>query len=380
MRILQVTNVLSPVHGGSAEVPYQLSRELAKRGHQVTLYTSDSKLKEEHLNLLPEIKISAFKTWLGSANLFLTPGIIKKAKEEVKHFDIIHMHSYRTFQNIAVYRYAQKNRISYVLQAHGSLPRIMSKKRLKLIFDNLWGYRLLENAAGVIAVTRAEAEQYRNMGVNEDRIRIIPHGINLSEFDTLPEKGMFRQKHGLDNNLKIILYLGRIHKIKGLDLLAKAFAELSQLSSDVRLIIVGPDDGYLRELQQLVRRLGIEEKVLFTGPLYGQEKLRAYVDANVYVLPSSYEIFGITILEAWACGIPVIVTDGCGLAHIIDGQAGLVMPYNKDRLRDALRRLLDDEKMGHEFGENGRLLVHNKFNWEKIAGEIESLYQQVVQT
>lgn len=191
---------------------------------------------------------------------------------------------------------------------------------------------------------------------------------------------MFRQKHGLDNNLKIILYLGRIHKIKGLDLLAKAFAELSQLSNDVRLVIVGPDDGYLRELQQLVRRLGIEEKVLFTGPLYGQEKLKAYVDANVYVLPSSYEIFGITILEAWACGTPVVVTDGCGLAHIIDGHAGLVVPYNKDRLRDALRRLLDDEKIGREFGRNGRLLVHDKFNWEKIAGEIESLYQQVVQT
>ena len=375
MKILQVTNLFAPVHGGSAEAPYQLSKQLAKMGHEVTLYTSDFKLSHEYIVSVPEVKVHAFKTWLNLANFYITPGIIGRARKEVEHFDVIHMHNYRSFQNIAVQCYAQKHKIPYILQAHGSIPRIMGKKTLKQLFDSLWGYKLLKNAAKVIAVTKAEAEQYENMGVNEDRIRVIPHGINLSEFDTLPERGTFRQKYGLDSNLKVILYLGRIHKIKGLDLLASAFAEFSQLSKNVKLVITGPDDGYLSTLKQLIKRLEIEERVLFTGPLYGQDKLRAYVDADVYVLPSNYEIFGITILEAWACGTPVIVTDSCGLADVVENRAGLVIPYNKERLRDALLYILGDARIGCEFSKKGKQLVYEEFNWEKVTKEIEILYR-----
>ncbi|GAI33437.1 unnamed protein product, partial [marine sediment metagenome] len=91
--------------------------------------------------------------------------------------------------------------------------------------------------------------------------------------------------------------------------------------SDTLLVFVGPDDGYLPALKKLVKELMIEEKVLFTGPLFGKEKLEAYVDADVYVLPSSYEIFGLTVLEACACGTPVVVTEACGLANWVDQRA-----------------------------------------------------------
>ncbi len=119
----------------------------------------------------------------------------------------------------------------------------------------------------------------------------------------------------------------------------------------------------------------ISDRVLFTGPLYGQEKLQAYVDASVYVLPSSYEIFGITILEALACGTPVVVTDRCGIADIINQQAGLVVPYDTDRLRHALLQMLNDDKMRQQLGQRGKLLVREQFNWEKIAEQFEHMYQ-----
>jgi len=128
-----------------------------------------------------------------------------------------------------------------------------------------------------------------------------------------------------------------------------------------------------------VADLKISDKVLFTGPLYGQEKLQAYVDADVYVLPSVYEIFGITVLEALACGIPVIVTDRCGLADLINDQAGLVVSYSKEQLRSALRRMLDDDKMRLQFGERGKLLVSEKFNWEKIAEQVEIVYKEILE-
>lgn len=378
MKILQVTQFFSPVHGGSAEVPYHLSKELAKRGHEVAVYTSDFKLSQDYMDSIPEVRVHYFKTWLSWANFYVTPGMMKEAKRGIRHFDIIHMHNYRTFQNIVMHHYAKKYGVPYVLQAHGSATTFFQKGWLKKAFDAIWGYRILKDASKVIAVTSIEAEQYKSMGVSEDKIEIVPNGIDLSEFDNLPERGKFRKKYGLNDSQKIILYLGRIHKIKGLDLLVTAFTELSKHLNEAKLVIVGPDDGYLSSLKKLIAELGISDKVLFSGPLYGQEKLRAYVDADVFVLPSSYEIYGITVIEAMACGIPVIVTDRCGIADVIDGQAGLVVPHDKEQLQHALLHVLSDDKMRLQFGEKGRSLVGERFNWALIAQEAGRVYQKVL--
>ena len=164
--------------------------------------------------------------------------------------------------------------------------------------------------------------------------------------------------------------------IKGLDLLVRAFAELSKPLSNVKLVIVGPDDGYLPSLKKLIADLEISNEVLFTGHLYGEDKVEAYVDADVFVLPSVYEIFGNVVLEACACGTPVIVTDRCGIADAINGQAGLVVPYDKEQLRQALLHMLSDDEIRLQFGEKGKLLVRQRFSWEKIAEQIENVYQR----
>ena len=378
MKILHVINFFSPVHGGSVEVPYHLSKKLVKRGHEVILYTSDFKLSQEYIIPIPEVKIHAFKTWLSLAGFQVTPGIIKKAKEEIRHLDIIHMHNYRTFQNIIMRHYAKNCSVPYVLQAHGSVTTFFQKGWLKRTFDVIWGYRILKDASRAIAVTRIEAKQYQDLGLSEDRIETIPNGIDFAEFEDLPPRGEFRKRHGLSDNEKIVLYLGRINKVKGLDLLAKAFMVLSKKLTDAKLVIVGVDDGYLPSIRKLIANLQISDRVLFTGPLYGREKLEAYVDAEVYVLPSVYEIFGITVLEALGCGTPVIVTDRCGIADVIDSQAGLVVPYDEEQLRNAVLKLLDDDKMRQRFSQKGKLLVREKFNWERIVEQIEGLYERVI--
>jgi len=377
MKILQVSNFLAPVHGGSAEVPLQLSKALVKREHGVTIYTSNLKLSQDPA-LLTGLNIDAFSTWLKLANFDITPGILKKAKEEIGDVDVIHMHNYRTFQNIVVRHYAKKYGVPYVLQAHGSLTTYFQKGLLKKTFDIMWGRKILKDAVKVIAVTRTEAEQYQSLGVSADKIEIVPHGVDLAEFDDLIEKGEFKKKYQLGDDQKVVLYLGRIHKMKGLDILAGAFADLCRLRTDVRLVITGPDDGYLSSLKKLVAELEIGDRVVFTGPLYGREKLKAYIDADVYVLPSSYEIFGITILEAWACRKPVIVTDRCGLADVVKGRAGLVVRYDKVQLRDALAEMLDNTPMRLEFGRQGRKLVEEYYNWPNIALQVERIYDSIV--
>lgn len=375
MKILQVINFFSPLHGGgSIEVVYQLSKVLIQRGHDVAVYTSDFELDQNYINSLSGVRIYPFHSWLTLARFHLTPGVINTSKKELKNFDVIHLHNYRTFQNIVMHHYAKKYNIPYVLQAHGSLTTFFQKGMLKKIFDTMWGYQILKDASKVIALTPAEAEQYKRMGVSEDKIEIIPNGIDLSEFGNLPERGEFRRKYSLNDNQKIILFLGRIHQTKGLDLLAKAFAQLSNEVKDVKLVIVGPDDGYLPALKELIKELKIEGKVMFTGMLNGTDKLRAYVDADVFVNPRADEIFGLVFLEAFACGLAVICSKGCGLADTINGQAGLVVAYDKDQLSNAISHMLSDDKMRLQFGKKGKLLVREKFNWEKIAGQVEDVY------
>ena len=143
-----------------------------------------------------------------------------------------------------------------------------------------------------------------------------------------------------------MLFLGRLNKIKGLDTLAIAFKQIIEESKNVILVIAGPDDGYLNSLKNLVSSLKIDDNVLLVGPLYGDDKLSAYVDADVYVLPSTYETFPVTILEAYACSKPVIASNVGSLNDLVlEGVTGLLVePGSADKLARSVISLLNDPK------------------------------------
>ena len=385
MKILQVIPYFYPAwaYGGPPRNAYGLCKELVRRGHEVTVFTTDTldernRVKEKQ-EIIDGIEIRRFRNLSNTVayrhKLFISLGLISAIRSNLRDFDIVHMHEYRTSQNLAVHYYAKKYAIPYVIQARGSLVRVIIKQGLKQVYDILWGYKILRDASGVIAASQTEAGQYKSMGVSKDKIKIPPYGIDLAEFENLPQRGEFRKKWSINNSQKIVLFLGRIHKIKGTDLLVKAYAALLKDSKYVKLVIAGPDDGYLPTLKRVIKELQIEDKVIFTDLLQGREKLEAYVDAEVYVLPSSYEILGRTVLEACACGTPIIVTDRCGIADVIKGQAGLVVAYDKEQLQHALLRILGNDKLRREFGTKGKLLVHEKFNLGIMIDQVESIYE-----
>jgi len=235
----------------------------------------------------------------------------------------------------------------------------------------------LRHASKVIAVSATEAQQYKSVGVLEEKIEVIPNVIDLSEFADLPSKGSFRKKFSLDDNEKIVLYLGRIHQIKGLDILLKAYASITERIEHVKLVIVGPDDGYLSKLKLLAKALNIEGDMLIVGPLYGKEKREAYVDADVYVLPSKYEIWGITALESVACGTPVVLTENCGVAEYLKDRVGLVVKHNTDDLREALLEMLLNEDKRNVFRKNCKAVVED-FVASKIVPKLERIYERIV--
>ena len=379
MRILQVIHYLSPLHGGgSINVAYNLSKHLAERGHKVTIFTTDFELDNGYIQSLDGVRVVLFHCIANIGLMLISPEMKKLLKEEIRDFDVIHMHNFRSYQNVVAHHYAKKYGVPYILQAHGSVLPFFQKQRLKKLYDWVWGYRILKDASKVIALTKTEAEQYKKMGVGEDKIEIVPNGIDLSEYENLPKRGEFRRKYLIGDDKKIILYLGRIHKIKGLDLLVKAFANLLRKLDNVKLVIVGPDDGFLSALKRQIKDLKIGDRILFTGPLYDGDKLKVYVDADVFVLPSVYETFPVTVLEAWASGTPVIVTDKCGIANIID-KVGYVVEYDKDQLQSAIFKVLSDEGLRRRFGEEGRRLVREELSWDKVVLNVEKIYLSLIE-
>lgn len=383
MNILQVIPYFVPAwdYGGPVQVAYNISRELVKRGHEVTVYTTDTlsanSRVEKDEEVIDGIRVRRFRNpsnWLAARHhLFLPPSSIKAIRDNLRKFDVIHLHEYWALWNAVLQHYARKYHIPYLVQAHGSLPPMVAKQNLKKLYNIFCGHNLLKNASKVIALTRAEAEQYKGMGVNEDRIEIVPNGIDPAEYSNLPPRGGFRQKYGISKDDKLILYLGRIHQSKGIDLLLEAVANMGKKSDEVKLAIVGPDDSYLPTLERLIAELGISNRLLITGPLYGEDKFRAYADGDVFVTPSFYG-FPVTFLEACACGLPIVTTQARGELDWLDGQAGLVVAYDKGQLSNAITRILSDYKLRQEFGEKGKSLVREQFNWPTIAKQAEHVY------
>jgi glycosyltransferase involved in cell wall biosynthesis len=369
-----------------ARSAFEISNHLVERGHEVTVYTTNQSLYKTNLETNKPVYLEGMKVYYFE-NLrkyftkknFLPPPIPYYlpfiARREVKQFDIIHIHGHRTILAVIVHHYAKKYGIPYVLQARGSVLPFFQKQKLKKIFDLLFGYRILKDASKVLALTKTEVEQYKKMGMDENKNEIIPNGIDLSEYDNLPKREEFRKKYSISDDEKIILYLGRIHKIKGIDLLVEAFSDSIKELDEVRLVIVGPDDGFLSTLKRQIEDLKIGDKILFTGPLYGRDKLRAYIDADVYVLPSVYEAFPNTVLEACACGRAVVVTDRCGIADVVDGVVGRVVEYDKNQLRDAIFEILNDDELRIRFEEETKKLVREYFSWADIVKKVEEVYE-----
>lgn len=388
MIILQVIPVFSAPFGGPVTVVRSISKELAKR-HEVTVYTTSAlDHRRDFKNSPTEVesdgyRILYFPRTLRFTGFNVSPTMARALQKTLSEYDIIHLHSWRHFQDITVHYYAKKYGVPYVLQAHGSLPRIVAKQRLKWLYDVLFGYRLLRDAAKVIALSRVEAEQYRAMGVPEEKIAIIPNGIDLSEYENLPPKGSFKRKYGVPEHKKIILYLGRIHKNKGIDFLIKAYALLTNEmnSKDSVLVIAGPDDGYLHSAKSLVRLLRLIDNVLFTGLLAEYEKKCVLADSSLVVYPSPVEPFGLVALEAAASAKPPIVSNNTPMASIVKtGKFGFSVNYGDIvGLAEVMQRMLSSDNLTKEMGAKGRQFVSENFDWCNIVSTVETLYEEVIQ-
>ncbi|KAF5430839.1 Glycosyltransferase involved in cell wall bisynthesis, partial [Candidatus Methanophagaceae archaeon] len=250
---------------------------------------------------------------------------------------------------------------------------MIEKKRLKWLFDIVFGYKILRDANRVIAVSNEEAEYDRQKVANGKKISTIYNGMNLESFESLPKHGNFKKKYEI--NGKMILYLGRVHKSKGIDFVINAFSELIRDINDVVLVIAGPDDGYKAELEKLIKKLNLSDKVKFTGFLYVDDKISAYVDAKLFVHTVRYMGgVGLTPLEAILCDTPVIVTEECGEV-IKEANAGYLVDYGdiKD-LKEKMRGVIENPEEGMNQVKKGKKYIMENLTWAAVVKRVEKVY------
>ena len=406
MKILHVAHFFYPClsAGGVVNASYQIASKQSK-DNEVKVISSDSckerlKFPKGRYDVdVDGIKVDYFRNLSNRFKLKTmldTPlGAPFKIRKDIKGYDIVHIHEHRQTLAILASHFARKNNIPYIVQAHGSVLPFFQKEGLKNLFDKVFGFKMLHNASCVFALTEVEKEQYLKMGVDEEKIEIVPLGINLEEYENLPSFGKFRSKFNIGENDKLILFVGRIHEIKGLDLLIDAFNDLINQndgkndgendgenslngidSSIIKLAIVGPDDGYLAKLEEKIKEYSLEENVIITGPLYNEEKQEALVDCDLFVMPSKYESFTTSGLEAMACSKPLVLTKNNHIHDWVDGNVGLACEDNKDSLRQAIEKVLFDEEMSLIFAENGKKLIKEKYNWDIINSQILEIYKR----
>jgi len=382
MRILHVAPCYAPAwaYGGPVRVVTGLTYELTRRGHDVTVFTTDGFIGERGLDSpeLHGLRVRRFpvvsQRLARSARLFVAPKFGSAIASAVRDADIVHIHEHRTLQAVSAAAACRHADVPYVLSAHGSLPIVVQRVLVKRFFDQLLGKRVIEGARAFVAVSAVERQQLLGYGIDHRRIREIPNGLDSGFFKALPGAGQFRALHGLEG-ADLVLFVGRIHAQKGLATLLEAFALLARDRERAVLVIAGPDDGYADVLTLNARRWGLESRVHVIGPLYDQDKLRAYVDANVLVYPSAYEIFGLVPLEAIACGTPTVVCDGTACAQIVgELEAGVsVRPHDPEALAAGITEILDrpdpSRQLRHE-----RSLLADRYSWATIAAQVESLY------
>jgi glycosyltransferase involved in cell wall biosynthesis len=373
MRILQVFDFLSLPHGGgTVDIVYRLSQALAKRGHEVTICTGDFELDR-----IDRVNLKVFRSYFNKHGFYIMPSLFKF---DVGDYDVVHLHCYRSFQNIVLCSLARHAGKPYIIDAHGSTVELPGRKQLvRKLYDGAFGYKDLKYASRVIAEAEIGILEYKKLGVDSEKIVMLHPFIDIEEFNNLPKDGLFREKYNIKEKY-VVMFLGRIHWAKGIDFLLDSFTILNRDREDVRLVIVGQDDGYKLTLEKTIAIRGLSDKVLFIGFLSGQAKLSALVDADILVQPSGNEAGARPSLEAILCDTPVIVTRFTGAGQEIEKMdAGCLVEYgNRNKMAFAIQYMLDFPEESEIKTQKAKQYIKANLSLDKQIVKYEELYEEVV--
>jgi glycosyltransferase involved in cell wall biosynthesis len=350
MKILQVCPKYYPSVGGVEEHVRNISERLAKK-YDVSVFTTDPSGKLRKEEVINGVKIKRFKSWAPNEAYYFSRELKEHLMKNSDSFDIVHAHSYHAFPSLYAARAKNRNKLVFTPHYHGGGHTFF--RNLLHIPYKFVGRNIFRKADKIICVSNHEKSLViDHFEINEGKVTVIPNGVNLEEF-----KGLERRR----KDYRAILYVGRLEKYKGVQYLIKT---LPKLDDDIILEVVGKGP-YKESLIKLARKLSVENRVKFYQDLPRRELLQKYANADLFVLLSKLEAYGISIAEALALGTPCIVANNSALREWIDDKNcfGIQYPIRIDKLREMV-----DDIVGRRV-EGIRLP-----NWNEIVKEIAEVY------
>lgn len=331
---------------------------------------------------------SAVPVYYGSvqfAPLKVSAGIAGYLREAIPDFDIVHLHGLHRFPTTIAGYLSRHYGVPYVIRPFGSLnPHLYNQSttgqhRLKRLHHRWFDVPNLQAASAVHYGSADERERASFLGLQSPSF-IVPNGMEWTRFATLPERGELRARLGI-GDAPVVLFVGRIHATKGLDLLIPAFDAVRRVEPDAQLVIAGPtNDSHAQEVLSWIADRGLDSAVHVVGQLDGPDVLRAYVDADVFALPSYAESFGMAVVEAMACALPVVVSDQVGIHNeVSSAAAGVTTRCDVDDVATALSALLRDPDRRQAMGRAGRQLVQDRYSWPAIVDALTEEYGDLIE-
>lgn len=367
MQILQVVTLLSPdgAYGGPARVALNQSAELISRGHDVTVAAAARgySVMPTELDGVP-VRLFASRTLVPGTGLAGTgaPALTCWFHRSGRSFDVVHIHLARELVVLPVALAARRRGIPYAVQTHGMV--VPSRHPLAPLVDTLWTRKLLRDAGTVFYLTPQEREELGAVaGAGQRLVRL---GNGVPEYPPAVESAEPPE----------VLFAARMHARKR----PIAFVEMAKVLLDsgvnARFTLVGPDEG---EGPALRRALEGNARISWEGALAPEEIPRRMAAADVYVLPAVREPYPMSVLEAMSVGLPVVVTDDCGLAPLVARtQSGIVTDLSVAGLVAAVEKLLRDHSLAHTMGQRGRSTVRTELGMHAVGDRLDTVYTELV--
>ena len=390
MNVLHVVASLGLRRGGVAASVRSLAQDLARLGMGVHIMTAD-RMREPSVDDSADAELRtsgvtlqyypvSSSNWLGQRYAY-SPALGKALARIIPTMDIVHLHGMWQYPALAAARVCRRAGIPYVLSPCGMLdPTGFRRHR---VFKHLYGVsverRTLAGAAAIHFTSTFEQRVAHLFGIHRPGM-VVPCSIEAGP-ELLPPLGTFRRRYPAIGDRPILLFLGRIHAKKRPDLVAETFVTLANRYPQLWLVMAGPDDGAEASVRVRLREAGLLSRTIFTGFIAGAEKWAVLADSTIFVLPSKDENFGVSVVEAVAAGIPVIVSTKVGVAEFIArAGAGLVIDQDPAAWVAGVARLLDEPETCRAMAEAGRRLVATEFTSERVAASMRELYASAIQS
>ena len=376
--------------GGIVFLAVDLAREISEIGHDVTIYTTDLDFSNgpnkfnrnlPSLEKFEKFKINRTHVWFSLKLFFINTSMLEQIEKDKP--DIIHTIGLRSYQSIVAWRASKKLKIPLIVSDQGGLtthPFLTESSIVLQILYKIQNYfikKIIKDSTAISAANEYEKEIFLNIN-KKSKIKIIRNGVNLQ---TLVSKQNFREKYKI--NSKFILFVGRFSKSKGIETLVNSFNILKNEKeiSDTKLVIMGVDFGFEKEMEGLIKKFNLLDRILVIKNPPREDVISAYGESEFLVLPSQWELSPLVPLESFAFKKPVISTRSHGIPFTVkDGKTGiLVEPENPDELSKAITKLLRDNELRERLGISGYEFVHEECNCISMAKNSLRLYEQVLE-